>query len=86
VLNGYHSNAPILQKIAFLLWLYFQHFTILLLWFWNVAFDVDHALRAPSKYSRPLQIGLGYVLRTVGVAGYICVSFQIRPYGVCTHV
>ncbi len=80
------GQSMVLERLVVLLWLFLQQFSLLFLLAWNVAFRVEHALRAPQLYSRILELVLGCMLRTIGVAGYVCVIWQFKRFGVCIQV
>lgn len=87
LLTGYKSGkSMVLKRAIILLWLFLQQFSLLFLLAWNVTFRVEHALRAPQPYSRILELVLGCMLRIVGVAGYVCVIWQFKRFGVCIQV
>lgn len=80
------GQSMISERVIILLWLFLQQFSLLFLLAWNFAFRVEHALRAPQPYSRIVELVLGCMLRAVGVAGYFCVIWQFKRFGVCIQV
>jgi hypothetical protein len=87
LLTSYNpGKSMLLERLIVLLWLFVQQFSLLFLLGWNLAFRVEHALRAPQPYSRILELVLGCTLRAIGIAGYVCVVWQFKRFGVCIQV
>ena len=85
--TGYQAaQSSILERTGLLLWLYSHQFSLLFLMAWNAVFQVDHALRAPAKYSRVLYHVMGWSLRAIGLFGYVLVVLQVLDFGICLEV
>lgn len=77
------QQSTVLERTGLLLWLYLQQGCLLFLLLWNQIFGVEHALRAPKRYSWVLRVSMSLPLRVVGILGYVIVVKELVSFGVC---
>ena len=77
------GQSDTVDRVGFLLWLYFQQASLLFLLAWNAFFQVEHAMHADSRYTNWLRPVLGFLLRGTGILGYALIVRQFIAFGLC---